>query len=325
MSFQGSLSELPLPDVIQLVASSGKTGCFHLTDGGVKGQIFIQEGRIVHAQVEDLSGEEAVYQLAIWSRGEFFFETGATDAAGTIVKTNTNLLMEAARRLDEWRVLQKKVPSMDLVPEFVIPEGREGQINLNTSEWLILSKIDGRRSIKAIANASGHSTFEACKILYGLIATNLIRLKEQPVAAPSRPAPSTFAPPSGTGPQARPSTGPQVRPTTGPQVRPTTGPQPRPATGPQPRPTTIPPGQLSPAGLESVRRLVKIRDTANALLGAGGEATVHKHVVAARLAIERGGGAEVLEQVIQQIAAAAAGIKGPQASDIVLERLRAAQ
>ena len=181
MSFQGSLSELSLPDVIQLVASSGKTGCFHLTDGEVKGEIYLREGRIVHAQVEDLSGEEAVYQLTIWSRGEFRFEAGATTlAASTIAKTNTNLLMEAARRLDEWRVLQRKVPSMDLVPEFVIPEGREGQINLNTSEWLILSKVDGRRSIKAIANASSHSTFETCKILYGLISTNLIRLKEAP-------------------------------------------------------------------------------------------------------------------------------------------------
>ena len=304
MSFQGSLAELPLPDVVQLVSSSGKTGCFHLTDADIKGQIYIHEGRIVHAQVEDLSGEEAVYQLAIWSRGEFFFETGATVAANTITKTNTNLLMEAARRLDEWRVLQKKVPSMDLVPEFVIPEGREGQINLNTSEWLILSKIDGRRSIKAIANASSHSTFEACKILYGLIATNLIRLKEGPAPAPVRPsAPAIIAVPSPTG----------------------TGPTGRPANAPLPRQATIPPGSLPAASLELVQRLVKIRDTASALLGAGGETVVQKHVVAARLAIERGAGIEAVEQAIQQIAAAAATLKGPQATDIVLERLRAAR
>lgn len=180
MSFQGSLSDLPLPDVIQLVASSGKTGCFHLTDNGVKGRIYLHEGRIVHALVGDLTGEDAIYQLAIWSQGEFEFEAGAAVAASTINKTNTNLLMEAARRLDEWRVLQKKLPSMELVPEFMIPGGREGQINLNTSEWLILSKIDGRRSIKAIASASAHSTFETCRILYGLLATNLIRLKEAP-------------------------------------------------------------------------------------------------------------------------------------------------
>lgn len=308
MSFQGSLSELPLPDVVQLVSSSGKTGCFHLTDGDIKGQIYIQEGRIVHAQVEDLSGEEAMYQLAIWSKGEFFFETGASVAANTITKTNTNLLMEAARRLDEWRVLQKKVPSMDLVPEFVIPEGREGQINLNTSEWLILSKIDGRRSIKAIANASGHSTFEACKILYGLIATNLIRLREPPAAPAPRPAPPAPSLSASTA-SAVPGTG--------------TGPTPRPANAPLPRQATIPPGSMPQASLELISRLVKIRDTANALLGAGGEAVVQKHVVAARLAIERGAGLEVIEQAIQQIAAAAAVLKGPQATEIVIERLRA--
>ena len=310
MSFQGSLSELPLPDVIQLVSSSGKTGCFHLTDGDVKGQIYIQEGRIVHAQVEDLSGEEAVYQLAIWSRGEFFFETGGAVAANTITKTNTNLLMEAARRLDEWRVLQKKVPSMELVPEFVIPEGREGQINLNTSEWLILSKIDGRRSIKAIANASSHSTFEACKILYGLIATNLIRLKEPPAAPPPRPpAPAV----------------PALSASTSNAMGTVTGPTGRPANAPLPRQATMPPGQMPQASLELVQRLVKIRDTANALLGAGGEAVVQKHVVAARLAIERGAGIEAVETAIQQIASAAAILKGPQATDIVLERLRAAR
>ncbi len=311
MSFQGSLSELPLPDVIQLVSSSGKTGCFHLTDGDVKGQIYIQEGRIVHAQVEDLSGEEAVYQLAIWSRGEFFFETGAAVAANTITKTNTNLLMEAARRLDEWRVLQKKVPSMELVPEFVIPEGREGQINLNTSEWLILSKIDGRRSIKAIANASSHSTFEACKILYGLIATNLIRLKEPP-AAPPPPRPP--APPS-----------PSLSASTANATGTITGPTGRPANAPLPRQATMPPGTMPAASLELLQRLVKIRDTANALLGTGGEPVVQKHVVAARLAIERGAGLEAVETAIQQIAAAAAILKGPQATDIVLERLRAAR
>lgn len=314
MSFQGSLSELPLPDVIQLVSSSGKTGCFHLTDGDIKGQIYIQEGRIVHAQVEDLSGEEAVYQLAIWSRGEFFFETGAAVAANTITKTNTNLLMEAARRLDEWRVLQKKVPSMDLVPEFVIPEGREGQINLNTSEWLILSKIDGRRSIKAIANASSHSTFEACKILYGLIATNLIRLKEPPAAPPPArpPAPPAPAPSlSASTPSAIPGT--------------ITGPTGRPANAPLPRQATMSPGTMPAASVELLQRLMKIRDTANALLGAGGEPVVQKHVVAARLAIERGAGIEVIEQAIQQIAAAAAVLKGPQATDIVLERLRSAR
>ena len=199
MAFQGSLAELHLPDIIQLVSVSGKTGVFHLSDAAHRGNIWLHEGRIVHAETEDLYGEEAVYALAIWRAGEFRFEAATAAPRQTIQKSNTNLLMEAARRLDEWRVLSKKIPSVELVPEFVILENREGQINLNTMEWLLLSKIDGERSVRQIAAAAGMGVFDAAKLLYGLVATNLIRLKEKG-AAPvterpaARPGPAAAAP-----------------------------------------------------------------------------------------------------------------------------------
>ncbi len=189
MAFQGSLAELHLPDIIQLVSVSGKTGVFHLSDATHRGNIWLNEGRIVHAETEDLYGEEAVYALAIWRAGEFRFEASTEAPRQTIQKSNTNLLMEAARRLDEWRVLSKKIPSVELVPEFVILENREGQINLNTMEWLLLSKIDGERSVRQIAAAAGMGVFDAAKLLYGLVATNLIRLKEKGATpATERPA-----------------------------------------------------------------------------------------------------------------------------------------
>src|SRR6185436_9563468 len=191
MAFQGSLAELHLPDIVQLMSVSGKTGVFHLTDGPLQGEIYLVNGQIVHAQLEDTQGEDAVYALAIWNKGEFRFDLGVQTEARTVTKSNTNLLMEAARRLDEWCVLQKKIPSVEMVPEFVILDGREGQINLNTGEWLILSKIDGRRSVKQIAVASNLSVFDAAKMLYGLVATGLIRLKE--AAAPGAAAPAAGA------------------------------------------------------------------------------------------------------------------------------------
>jgi hypothetical protein len=193
MAFQGSLTELHLPDIIQLISVSGKTGVFHLTDGPLKGQIYLHDGKIVHAQLEDAVGEEAVYTLAIWSQGDFKFEPGTGTELRTISKSNTNLLMEAARRLDEWRVLSKKIPSVDRVPEFVVQENREGQINLNTSEWMILSKIDGQRSVKGIAADCALSVFDVAKILYGLVAAGLIGLKE-PTGSNPRPAPRPAAP-----------------------------------------------------------------------------------------------------------------------------------
>ena len=110
MSFQGSIQELPVPDIIQLVSVSGKTGMFMLVRGTERGYIYLRNGRIVHAELGGLSGEEAVYALAIWSTGDFQFTPGKETDSVTIEKTNTSLLMEAARRLDEWKVLGPQDP-----------------------------------------------------------------------------------------------------------------------------------------------------------------------------------------------------------------------
>jgi hypothetical protein len=305
MAFQGSLSELHLPDIIQLVSVSGKTGVFRLIDAEHKGDIWLHEGRIVHAELEDLTGEEAVYALAIWRTGEFRFEAGIPSPRQSIQKSNTNLLMEAARRLDEWRVLSKKIPSVELVPEFVVLESREGQINLNTMEWLLLSKIDGQRSVKQIAAAAGMSVFDAAKLLYGLVATNLIRLRPSG-AAPAAQRPSLAGPPAApAATAASPSAAPGARP----------APRPAPATPPPPPPQTPAPPPL-------LTRLARLRDECVALLGPVGESVVQKHYLRARADIEHGAGPEALEEALQQIARAAGILKGSAVSDAVLKLLK---
>ena len=54
MAFQGSLAELHLPDIIQLISVSGKTGVFHLTSGALAWEIYLSDGKIVHAQLDDV-------------------------------------------------------------------------------------------------------------------------------------------------------------------------------------------------------------------------------------------------------------------------------
>src|SRR5437660_10481350 len=68
MAFQGSLKELPLPDIIQLVSVSGKTGKFTLSCEADRGFIFLKNGQMVHATIGELIGEEAIYSLAIWNQ-----------------------------------------------------------------------------------------------------------------------------------------------------------------------------------------------------------------------------------------------------------------
>lgn len=179
MAFQGSLKELPLPDIIQLVSVSGKTGKFTLTRDAERGAIYLKNGQMVHAAVGDLVGEEAIYALAIWNHGEFQFEPNEESAHTTITKSNTNLLMEAARRLDEWRVLSKKIPSIEYVPELLARENRHEQVTLNPHEWLLVTKIDGDRSIAEIGQVLNIPSFDVAKILYGMVTSELVSLKKK--------------------------------------------------------------------------------------------------------------------------------------------------
>jgi hypothetical protein len=179
MAFQGSLKELPLPDIIQLVSVSGKTGKFTLSRDADRGFIYLKNGQMVHSTVGDLIGEEAIYALAIWNQGEFQFSPGEEPDRQTITKSNTNLLMEAARRLDEWRVLSKKIPSVEYVPELLVRENRHEQITLNPQEWMLITCIDGHRSIADIGRALNISSFDVAKILYGMVTGELVALKKK--------------------------------------------------------------------------------------------------------------------------------------------------
>jgi hypothetical protein len=153
--------------------------------------------------------------------------------------------------------------------------------------WLLLSKIDGQRSVRQIAAAAGMGVFDAAKLLYGLVATNLIRLKEvgaAPVTDKSQPR------------AAAPAHVPTTRP----------APEPVPA-------TAVPP---------ALTRLARLRDECVALLGPVGETVVQKHYLRARGEIERGAGPEAIEEAVQQIARAAGILKGSAVADAVLRLLK---
>ena len=91
MSFQGSIQELPVPDIIQLVSVSGKTGMFTLVRGAERGYIYLKNGQIVHAE---LGGAHAARRRSTRSRSGRRATSSSRPARRprrvTIDKTNTS-------------------------------------------------------------------------------------------------------------------------------------------------------------------------------------------------------------------------------------------
>ena len=133
---------------------------------------------MIHAKLGELVGEDAVYALSIWSTGDFQFTQGEEPDTVTIDKPNTSLLMESARRLDEWKVLSRKIPGLDYVP-VLLPRNLAEPVTLSPPEWNLVIHIDGKRSLEELARAMGSSAFDTAKVLYGLITPGLAEMRSR--------------------------------------------------------------------------------------------------------------------------------------------------
>ena len=177
----GSLADLQFAEAMQLILTYGKTGVMHLVDGNSRARVWVKEGQqIAHAEVENLRGEEAFYKLAFWKAGKFKFQVGEEPEQQTITASGTNLLIEATRRLDEWNMFSSKIPSFDVTPYRVPLAEDSGSIRLTRKDWGVLRLADGQRSIKQIAESLSIDSFEAGRLVFGLLTVGAISLEPEP-------------------------------------------------------------------------------------------------------------------------------------------------
>ncbi len=101
VALKGDLSEIGLLDVIQILDNCQKTGQLHVSSEGQAGTIFFNVGRIVNAVYQEKAGEQAMYSLVAVKGGTFEYKPSTTAFDVVIHNSNTNLLLEGLRLLDE--------------------------------------------------------------------------------------------------------------------------------------------------------------------------------------------------------------------------------
>ena len=173
---QGSMREAPLPDIIQLVSQGGKSGCFHIVEDPKRAKIYLKDGRISHAVTNDAVGLDAVYEVALWLDGHYHFEEGDQGAPITITKSNATVLMEMHRRMDEWRVINQKISSLDLYPYSTLLPG-ETPHGVSPREAKLLSLITGFYSVAELAEVLQKPILTVAKDVYGLVMAGHVVLK----------------------------------------------------------------------------------------------------------------------------------------------------
>jgi len=144
------------------------------------GEILVNLGAIRREELESymrVQIEEAVYHLFTWTSGTFNFEAGVRpEYQDFLVDINPeSLLLEGARRVDEWSLIEKKIPSFDLIFAVDRTPEQDSEVSLAADQERILPLLDGKRDVNAIVEDSGLMEFEVGKALYGLITAGYVR------------------------------------------------------------------------------------------------------------------------------------------------------
>jgi tetratricopeptide (TPR) repeat protein len=229
-AIEGSLADVSLADICQLISLGRKSGCLTLTDRSNFGYIYFEDGRVVYAFVlnrpdrlgellvkngliepDDLTRameeqgkesqkrlgdillemeaisestlekwvaiqvQEACYHLFTWDQGTFHFkpdEFPDRDQVLLVALNTDGLLMEGARRVDEWSVIEKEVHSLDLVYKVIRePEG----VELDGNQKRLLPLLDGTRTVREVVDESGLVEFETGKAVFELVKAGFAR------------------------------------------------------------------------------------------------------------------------------------------------------
>ena len=116
--FRGVLRRVGLQDVLQMECLSRNSALLEITTKELRGQIYIFEGQIVHAEAGDRSGTEAFNYLMGLTGGEFAQRPYVNPPQRTISDSWEFLLMEAARKRDEVHGEEEPAAEMPVIPQF---------------------------------------------------------------------------------------------------------------------------------------------------------------------------------------------------------------
>jgi pSer/pThr/pTyr-binding forkhead associated (FHA) protein len=173
-SMSGNIEEIPLPDLLQLLSTSRKSGVIVLrSDLGV-GKIYLRKGQIYFASLDEsfnTGPRKAMFRLLGWNDGSFELDPpDDREVLEELQDSTEGLLMEGMRQLDEYRVLEAKLPPASST--LAIPHPLEPKLRDLTPEELDVFQVAlGAETVRAV--------FDECSLTDLAIAEKLKSLLDK--------------------------------------------------------------------------------------------------------------------------------------------------
>jgi uncharacterized protein DUF4388/type II secretion system (T2SS) protein G len=193
----GTLTQEQLNRSLEIQRETLQRLGFILTHYGIISQEKLKEA--IQLQILQI-----IYRLFRWKDGDYHFSQETTieyDRDNVVPITAESILMEGARMMDEWPIIEKRIRSYDMIfrkkltdQEIVVVGAEEAdevdfdtdtdharkrkaggdKIRISPEEKAVLDLVDGTRKVGDIVEIARVSEFDTNKALYELLTRDLI-------------------------------------------------------------------------------------------------------------------------------------------------------
>jgi hypothetical protein len=228
MALKGNLKDFSFLQLLNLINLANKTGTLYLERSGTTSRSVFHNGKLAFVEINNeklsllkiLADDQVISptQLRLLAeklagqpeteQGIYLVNAGyATmeQVLACLEKKYTekfrhlfswlegSFLVEGARELRELEELRAEIPSLEMALKFTERPGTDiSKVNLNATEWRVISYINPKNSIQQIANTVKLDEFEIRRVVYTLLQAGLVEIVRPdglPVAIPGTSLP----------------------------------------------------------------------------------------------------------------------------------------
>jgi DNA-binding response OmpR family regulator len=179
---EGNLAQIPLVDLLQILAVNRKTGRLSVEREGEKAEIALQEGKVVDATMGAVGGEKALWRLLTRREGQFAFVPGGAPVEDRIGRKVEELVLEGLRQADEVARLLPELPApQDVLERAVHPAELPPGLHPVTEE--VVAHLETPCSFADLVDRCRASDLEAMRAVKALLDHGFVRRRQAEQAA----------------------------------------------------------------------------------------------------------------------------------------------
>jgi len=181
-SLSGSLTHHDLPGVMQMLGHAHQTGALHINSGETDALLFFDAGAIAHAECGSLFGDEAVIHILKNcfhnNSGVYKFVYGSASTQRTVLRSATDLMIDAMREVDE-----SSRDAADLRPAELAPVQEQSSVSQQTDGYAAVNSNEFSAPAKTVEASTVANEEEGSSVAQGTDLAAITHSNEYSAAA----------------------------------------------------------------------------------------------------------------------------------------------